>query len=104
MRDFHVGPDDDRLSFLSMEDALEGDYGRLINRIRAGTLLSQNERNFIADYLLGKITRPEGASPKRSTDQRRFQIAWCVHYCEKVGGYPNESAVAVAMKTSPEAR
>ena len=52
MKDFHVGPDDDHFSFLSMEDALEGDYRRLADRIRAGIPLSQNERNFIADHLV----------------------------------------------------
>lgn len=78
---FLVGDDDDRFSFLSVVEALEGDTRRLYERRDAGVALSQNERAFLA----GKLKRAPHRPTKRATYSRDFSIAYFVRYCERLG-------------------
>jgi hypothetical protein len=91
---FVVGEDDTHTSHFCIVEALEGDDSRLLSRLQAGAILSQNERNFLA----GTLPRAPNRPAKRATRSRDFKITWLVKYLRRFGGRGREDAIYEAME------
>jgi len=88
------------LNVCSAEEAIEGDFTRLVKKLRAGSQLSKAEREFLADRL-EKKPRKKGAKKKKST-KAKDHVAWEAFYWltefEDWPIFAAQVAVAAALK------
>jgi hypothetical protein len=80
--------------YLSILDALNGNYQRLAKRLRRAVPLRQDEREFLADLMEGKYKRPKHRTRRSETAARRKDIAYAVLMREHMGCRRREAAVA----------
>jgi hypothetical protein len=72
----------DLMDTATLEYALLGDMQRLIDKVRSGRTLRQEERDFIADRLEGKKLLKRG--PKMKIQMLDFEVANALHWLENV--------------------
>ena len=58
-----------------LAEAMIGDLAPLIRQLRSDRELDRPARDWLADYLEGKIKRPRGRPPKADLNLRRMQYA-----------------------------
>ncbi|MBU2043387.1 MAG: hypothetical protein KKA37_15405 [Alphaproteobacteria bacterium] len=73
-----------------------GDMDGLAERLRTGEELSQEERDFIADYLIGAISLDTAALRREEKIADHLAIATWVLRQQIVNGGPLEAAIAEA--------
>ena len=63
-----------------LAEAWLGDLAPLARQLRSDRDLGRMERDWLADFIQGKIKRPRKRPPKADLNLRRMQYAWDVEY------------------------
>jgi hypothetical protein len=82
---------------LGTYEALQGDFGPLIDQLRSNAKLTRRQRELLALILEGKFRRPKRRVRKEATREFEEAIAYFV-MSREAEGVKNESAVHEAME------
>ena len=78
----------------ALSSARLGDMEAMAAKLRRGTELTVEERNFLADYLLGVVTVDLRAKRRLKTIEEHLALASFVLAIEALNGGPREAAIA----------